>query len=276
MFSLGNVFIMRTVLTVTLSFLFLLCSFVSAEVETQEDVADSQSEKPEKSQTTKSENNRESEKTEDSEESLDFSGTGRPGQQTAGESRGSCADAVQEPIKALLPVSYSGKTVSGHPSFWVYFPASAGSFSQVEFVIQNEAREDVWRSRSRRNFSAGYKNFSLPKTESPLKTDQWYRWYVKLYCNSQVASAQYVQGWVRRSPLSSKLHVELQNESHELHLIYGKHGIWYDAMDRLLTAYQNNPQHLTLEKDWQNLISAKGVELDNLPCLGGNYEAINY
>ena len=261
---------MRSILTVILSSLFLLCNSVSAEVETKEDEVTSPKEKP---QTTKTEKPEEQDKTEEQEESLDFSGTGRPGQQTAGESRSSCANKIQEPIKALLPVSHSGKTVTGHPRFWIYFPESANSFGQVEFTIQNEAREDIWRSRSPFNSPSGYRNFALPPTESPLKTGQWYRWYVKVYCESQVASAQYVQGWVKRVPLSSKLYVELEDHSHEPHLVYGEHGIWYDAMDLLLTSYQNNPQHLTLEKDWQDFIEAKGVELDQLPGIGGNYEA---
>lgn len=204
-------------------------------------------------------------------DSLDFSGTGRPGQQTAGESRGNCANTSG--FEALLPISKSGKTVQGHPSFWVYFPEAFPRQSQVEFVIQNEAREDIWRSRSSLDNQPGYKSFTLPATANPLEIGQWYRWYVKVYCNSQLASTQYVQGWVNRVAVSSQLHLELIDNPQCSHRIYGNHRIWYDAINRLLSIYRKDPPNLNLEQDWQNLVGAKGVNLDQLPSIGGHYEA---
>lgn len=200
-------------------------------------------------------------------ETLDFSATGRPGQQTAGESRGSCGNAMA-PIRAMLPESNSGKTVMSYPRFWVYFPQLGTETKDVEFVIQDEARKDVWRSRSPLTSTANYQSFDLPATEAPLQIGQWYRWYVKVYCHDQVASVQYVQGWIKRIPLTSELHHELQEESPRTdHLAYGNHHIWYDAIDQLLSSYQNNPKSLALEQDWQNLIRAKGVQLEQLPPL---------
>lgn len=213
------------------------------------------------------------EKNSNREESLDFSGMGRPGQQTAGESRGSCTDAGR--IEALLPVSKSGHTVQGHPSFWVYFSDTFPEGSQVEFIIQNEAREDIWRSRSKLDSKPGYQNFTLPATESPLEIDQWYRWYVKVYCDGQVASVRYVQGWVNRLDLSSRLYFELQENEEKSHFVYGNHGIWYDAINQLISAYHNEPTNLALEQDWQAFVGAKGVDLHLAPSIGSNYEAIN-
>ncbi|MEM9506361.1 MAG: DUF928 domain-containing protein [Cyanobacteria bacterium P01_E01_bin.35] len=206
-------------------------------------------------------------------ESLDFSGTGRPGQQTAGESRGNCANASG--FEALVPVSKSGKTVLGHPSFWVYFPEALPQKSEVEFVIQNEAREDIWRSRTQLETAPGYKNFTVPETASPLEMGQWYRWYVKVYCDSQIASAQYVQGWVNRIPIDSQLHVALLDNPQGSHLVYANHRIWYDAVDQLLSTFQKNLPNLTLEQDWQNLIGANGVDLEGLPSIGVSYEAVD-
>ncbi|MGK7895213.1 MAG: DUF928 domain-containing protein, partial [Xenococcus sp. (in: cyanobacteria)] len=54
------------------------------------------------------------------EEPLDFSDTGRSGQQTAGETRsGQCGD-VSIPLTALVPSSNSGKTIATHPQLWFY------------------------------------------------------------------------------------------------------------------------------------------------------------
>jgi hypothetical protein len=203
-------------------------------------------------------------------ETLDFSATGRPGQQTAGESRGGCGNGnVMEPIKAILPASNSGSTVMSHPHVWVYFPTTATA-TEVEFVVQDEGRRDIWRSRSPLNSTAEYQRFSLPTTEPPLHIGQWYRWYVKIYCHDQVASAQYVQGWINRVPLTSQLHLELQeNLPQKDYLTYSNHHLWYDATDELLSSYQSNPKSLALEQDWQNLIRAKGVQLEELPNLAG-------
>ena len=257
---------MKSILSIILTFMLLPYISLAAERSSERDTSEDTSKEKPQSQPKQPK--------EESEEPLDFSGTGRPGQQTAGESRGSCVDAVREPIGALLPVSHAGKTVASHPSFWLYFPESATGFSHIEFVIQNEAREDIWRSRFAPNFAAGYQKFSLPTSEPPLKTGQWYRWYAKIYCEDGRASAQYVQGWVERSPLTSQLHVELQDNAKGAHRVYGQHGIWYDAIDRLLSAYKNNPQSLSLASDWRNLVEAKGVELHCLPNVRGSYEAV--
>ena len=202
-------------------------------------------------------------------DALDFSGTGRPGQQTAGESRASCSN-LDEPIRAMLPESNSGKTVLGHPSFWVYFPESKARGAEVEFIVQDEERKDVWRSRSALNSRSGYQSFSIPQAEAPLEIGQWYRWYVKLYCGNSVASSQYIQGWVNRVPLNSKLYLELQQNQQRSHVTYANHGIWYEAVGELLSSYYRNPQNIALEQDWQNLVEANGVTIDRLPTLGGS------
>ncbi len=258
---------MRSILTPVIACFLLSSSLpVTAQsVSKQQDVSRSSSEQ----QTAKT---AKGDKNNDRGESLDFSEMGRPGQQTAGESRGSCANAGL--MEALLPVSTSGKTVQGHPSFWVHFPDTFPPASQVEFIIQDEARKDVWRSRSKLDPKPGYKSFTLPETESPLEVGQWYRWYVKVYCDSQIASAQYVQGWVNRISLTSRLHLELQENEEHSHLVYGNHVIWYDAINQLLSSYQNNPTNLALEQDWHNLLGAEGVSLDLLPSIGGSYKAV--
>jgi len=206
--------------------------------------------------------------------SLDFSDTGRPGQQTAGESRGEACIYTERNLEAVIPASHSGKTTLGHPRFWVYFPYGRQQVTHVEFIIQNEARKDIWRSQIQTDNRQGYQSFSMPKTVAPLKVGRWYRWYVKVYCDSQLASSEYVQGWVRRVPLLSQVYLELQQEPTLSHQIYGNHGIWYDAIDRLLALYRAKPGNLSLEQDWQNLIKAKGVSLHSLPEVEASYEAL--
>ena len=215
------------------------------------------------------------EETETAEKTLDFSDTGRPGQQTAGESRRGCNN-LHHPLQALVPISHSGKTISAHPSFWVYFPYNNKQVDRIEFIVQNEDREDIWRSQSQINTLTGYQSFSLPETTEPLKIGEWYRWYVKVYCGSQTASSQYVQGWVKRVPLSSELYIKLQDNPQLSHQAHGVNGIWYDAIDSLLDLHHLQPSNISWEKDWQNLLQAKGVRLNNLPYIGATLEAIKH
>lgn len=252
---------MRNVLTTVITCLLLPCISVAAQpTEARHKERVKTSTEQQKPRPQKQERESESRS-----EPLDFSGTGRPGQQTAGESRGSCVNA-RKPIEAMLPKSNTGKTVLGYPRFWVYFP-EPDKKTEIEFVIQDESRQDIWRSQSSLDSTTGYQSFGLPKTEAPLKVGQWYRWYVKVYCDDRIASTQYVQGWVHRIPLNSKLYIELQQNPTKSYLSYGANRIWYDALDKLLDLYHRYPQSAALKKDWQNLIQAKGVELGELPSI---------
>jgi hypothetical protein len=250
--------LMKSILTIVAAICFLIPCIATTPILAKEE---------QKSNSTNQKDTSAKTQTNDQEETLDFSSTGRPGQQTAGESRGNCSN-VTDSLKAIVPVSHSGKTTTGYPSFWFYVPYTSQQVSQVEFVLQNEAREDILRSPVKIKETPGYTSFSLPKTESPLKTGKSYRWYVKVYCDSQLASSRFVQGWVNRIPVDSNLYLELQNDTRKSYVIYGSHGIWYDAVNELLSLYTLEPSSMTLEQDWKNLTRAKGVNLPELPDFG--------
>ena len=189
-------------------------------------------------------------------------------------------------MQAVIPTSHVGKTVLGHPNFWVYFPTSSSQIDRLEFVLQNEAREDIWRTPisldsegstvNVNHEKSNYKNFSLPSSEPPLKTGQWYRWYVKVYCKSQIASSHYVQGWINRIPLNSALHMDLEQKKQRLYKVYGSHGVWYDAVNHILKASQHNPDDLNLKENWQKLLEAAGLCSSQLPAVTTNYSVERY
>ena len=205
-------------------------------------------------------------KPEQKEESLDFSGTGRPGQQTAGENRGHCPQTDTR-LTAIVPVSHAGKTVADYPSFWFYFPYNFQQVKKVEFVLQNEARELIVRSWVTIPQQPGYVNVSLPLTVPPLAIGEWYRWYVKVYCDRDPNTTPlFVQAWVNRVALNSNLYLKLQAKPQQAHFTYGSHDIWYDAVDRLLSLYQSQPHNPSVNRELRRLTKAKGVDLQ-LPDL---------
>lgn len=63
------------------------------------------------------------------EEPLDFSSSGRSGQQTAGESRGSCPQ-TNFPLSAIAPKSNESKTRETHPRWWFFLPYESSKISQ--------------------------------------------------------------------------------------------------------------------------------------------------
>lgn len=193
----------------------------------------------------------------------DFSGAGRPGRQTSGESRSNCP-ATDTRLTALMPVSNWGTTTAARPTFWFYVPYTPQQAPVGEFVLQNESRQDVARIPFILPNTPGFMSFALPSSQAPLTVDKWYRWYFKLYCDRQKSSSPiFVQGWVQRITLNPELEERLE-KSNRKDLVYRDRQIWYDAIAHLANLRLANPSDLKLEEDWNRLLKAKGVEL-NLP-----------
>ncbi len=203
---------------------------------------------------------------ESEEEPLDFSDTGRSGQQTAGETRrGQCPD-VSFPLTALVPSSNLGKTIAAHPKLWFYVPYSTKDISKIEFVIQDANRNDISRQTWQPQNIPGYLSTSLPETEPALETSKSYRWYFKVYCQQNGNSAPlFVQGWIEKSELSKDLSLQLQAEQSP-HMLYAHNDLWFDAINSLLHYYLIAPNDSAIRQDWEKLIKAKGADLE-LPTL---------
>ena len=192
----------------------------------------------------------------------DFSGTGRPGRQTAGESRDNCP-TINPHLTALIPKTHLGKTTKERPTFWFYVPYSPQKAPTGEFVLQDENRNDIYRIPFTLQKTPGFVSFQLPSTEEPLKIDKLYRWYFKLYCDRESSSSPiFVQGWVQRIAIESNLSSQLQIASPREDIIYTNKLIWYDALAHLANLRLSNPTDTSLKDDWNNLLKAKGVELE--------------
>gem|GEM_PF-5986039 len=221
---------------------------------------------------------------------LDFSDTGRSGQQTAGETRSGQCREVSFPLTALVPSSHSGKTIATHPKLWFYVPYSAQDISKIEFVIQDAERKDISRQILPLQSDPGYLSASLPGTLPGLENGKSYRWYFKVYCqqNSDVAPI-FVQGWIDKIAAGgdkfqqvrghsqkniteensvvaaivdlNELELDSREESSP-HMFYARNELWFDAIDSLLNSYLIDPNNSTIRDDWKKLIQAKGADLE--------------
>ncbi len=194
--------------------------------------------------------------------SPDFSGDGRPGDRTGGGSRTPCPRINTPFTTALIPMNNLGKTVAERPTFWFYVPYSAQAAPAGEFVLQEEDGNEVYRTAFTLPATPGFVSFSTPLAIEPLKVNQLYRWYFKLYCEEQISSTPvFVEGWVQRVERTPALERQLQAAKSREDVVYAANGIWYDALNYLAQLRLNNPSNSILADGWTNLLSAKGVGL---------------
>lgn len=196
-------------------------------------------------------------------EKLDFSGDGRPGRRKGGGSRSPCPTS-EILLTALVPENNIGTTISDRPSFWFYVPYRPEQVGGVEFVLQDESENDIYRQTFALSQTPSVVNLKPPPDVPPLAVNESYRWYFKLYCDDfPLASANFVEGWIERIPLNPDLAARLQKKKAPAYQEYGQESVWFDSLDHLaqLRLNNDNPQ---LEREWSELLSAKGVGLDEI------------
>ena len=143
---------------------------------------------------------------------------GRPGRQSSGDRRGTCAQTSQ-PILAAIPETFEGRTAQAQPTLWAFSP-----YSEVrgEFVLQDDNDFDV----DRIPLVVGEPGWVRLQTQTVLEPERWYQWYFKVYCQ-EGKPPLFVRGWIQR--------VESNDETE----------LWYDLVDEIL-------QHQDL-RSWNEL-----------------------
>lgn len=186
--------------------------------------------------------------------SIDFSSTGRPNEQTAAGSRGACEGINDKELTALVPQN-NGLTIAEYPTFWVYIPYESKNVRYAELVLQNEAEQkEIDRIPYELQETPGIVSVTIPpKPEYSLETSNIDRWYFRVVCNNENRYA--VGGFIKQ--------VMLDSAEHNYDSYLDNH-IWYDALTDLAERLRDDPQDLKLKQDWNNLMTAKGVGLEEL------------
>lgn len=203
----------------------------------------------------------------------DFSGEGRSGDREGGAGRRGNCPVTEFPLTALMPISNWGKTVAEHPTFWFYVPYTPEQAPIGEFVLQedegrkdesrkDEDRKDIYRVPFTLPQTPGFVSFSVPPTQNPLEVGKSYRWYFNLYCDRyQSTSPDFVQGWVQREALTPALDEQFKAAKPRQDRIYVDNLIWFDAIAHLANLRLSNSTDTSLNRDWNKLLGAKGVDL---------------
>lgn len=206
----------------------------------------------------------------ESKQKQDGSNRGRPTKRKGMGSRSDCS-ATNIPLTALIPENKVGKVIEANPTFWFFVPYEANKIPTGEFVLQDEADNDVYRTDVSIDKGEGIVSINLGSGKS-LETNKVYQWYFKLYCSRDKLSIPiYVHGWVQRVALQPQKQKQLTTSSspRQRFAFYTQNDIWYSALTELAKLKQANLQNQMLTTDWLQLLNDVGLqELSNQPIVG--------
>jgi hypothetical protein len=193
--------------------------------------------------------------------------TGRP---RGGASRGNCPE-VKISLTALVPsvvaqakkniTNVWGLTVDEHPTFWFYYPYDKGCISQIEFSLQDNEENDVYRSAIALPEKPGVIAVLLPATAPALAVGKNYRWFFKIYYRTALPEPpQFVNGTIQRVNPNPTLSNQLKTATPQQQLgLYANNGIWFNALTTLAELRLKSPQDTQLADDWKSLLQSVGL-----------------
>ncbi|MDZ7959847.1 MAG: DUF928 domain-containing protein [Aulosira sp. DedQUE10] len=190
------------------------------------------------------------------------------GRVLGGAKRGTCPLFKPE-LTALVPftqktssaVNVWALTTATHPTFWFYLPLPKTWGYPVEFVLQDEASNQIYQKAIALPNQPGVIGVSLPQTVAPLDLNKRYRWFLSIYCDTEKESPPiYVEGVIQRVNLNQAIAQQLETaKPQQQPAIYAQNGIWYETLTTLAQLRLKNPNDSKLQAEWQNLITSIGL-----------------
>lgn len=185
---------------------------------------------------------------------------GIPGRREGGGTRGDCLNSEQ-PLMALMPETSYGETVSAYPTFSWFVPNVPAK--AAEFVLYDEAGNEVYYTTFRVTGTSGILSISLPETADlqPLEVGQNYEWVFSLVCDEQDRSGDlFTTGWLRRVEGDATLQQQLSTvDVSDRANVYAQAGLWYDALAELTAQYRAHPNDAAIASQWTQLLDSVGL-----------------
>src|ERR687885_329449 len=101
---------------------------------------------------------------------------GAPGDAAPRNSVGGGVRGDEPPaMAALLPSTKNGRTVSAHPTFFVYLPPTLSK--EVFFSVQDEQGNNLYQTRRKISGQGGIISVTLPENAPALETGKNYVWF---------------------------------------------------------------------------------------------------
>ena len=199
---------------------------------------------------------------------------GTPGGREGGATRGGCLE-----LTALVQKSGVGLTIAPYPTFlWSISlskeESSQKSRSQLEFVLEDESGEEVYKTTFAPKDNQGIVSLDLPAFANlpPLETGKEYHWIVTPICNSSYLSQNAVQGWIKRVEPTPEFTRQLQQATPTERLaLYANERLWYETVSSLAEMRRAQPNNPTLVDAWVRLLNLAGLnKIVQAPLIQGS------
>ena len=152
-----------------------------------------------------------------------------------------------------------GKTTIDHPNFWFYVAYPANTYA--EFVLQDEAENEIYQTTFTLKKTSGIVSLSLPEDKITLEIDKSYHWYFNIMCDPEDTTDDFVEGWVERVTLNPFINTQLESvQPLERISIYAENGLWYDTVTNLDRLRQIEPENQEFANIWSDLLKQVGLE----------------
>ncbi|NJN74296.1 MAG: DUF928 domain-containing protein [Limnothrix sp. RL_2_0] len=160
----------------------------------------------------------------------------------------------------LIPLMLEGslgRTVSGHPTFYVYVPPTTSE--AVFFSVQTSDQRTHYQAIAPIEVTGGILAVTLPNTAPELALDQDYQWFFALIEPDGILRPDNygVQGWVRR--VATPADLEGTEDFFAQASQYAAAGIWYDMLHSLALYRQETNQSEMAVGEWRDLLNQVGL-----------------
>jgi hypothetical protein len=176
------------------------------------------------------------------------------------------APAVEKTVGKGKATYVWGQTIAERPTFWFYIPAANSSLRSVEFVLQDDRHNDVYRSAINLPTKPGIIGVQLPSNKPPLNLNQNYHWFLKteiaVSCDRQnpVVFKDSVEGWVQRVSPTAAVTQQLKTATPQQRIdLYAQQGLWYDAIDTIVQQRLQQPENAVLKANWNGLLQSANL-----------------
>jgi Domain of Unknown Function (DUF928) len=162
------------------------------------------------------------------------------------------------PMRAVLPPSQYGQTVSARPTFFVYMPQTLSQ--EVFFSVQDEQGKTLYHTRLNMSGQGGVVSVTLPDNAPELEIGKNYLWFFAPIQPGEILRPDNAAtvGWVKRVEAASDR--ESFSSAIEQASAYAKEGIWYDTLSVLAQAQRSQPDNAALVQEWKELLEQVGLE----------------
>ncbi len=182
---------------------------------------------------------------------------GAPASRVGGGSRGVGETTLE--LSVLAP-DHTGLTTKSQPTLYWYISKPANARLDVT-VINDEAIDPILENVVGTPKSAGIQQLDLATAGTKLEPGIEYRWFVSVTPDEEQRSNDVIaSGTIQYDPPDADLESRIAKADHQtMASIYAENGVWYDAIDSISRAIQQNPGDATLRAQRAALLEQVGL-----------------